>query len=64
MRLYPDLDTRYGLSNNVGYGTEEHINGLKKWGKCQFHRHYDSLDKYTIKYNPVERNQNVQSDEE
>ncbi len=28
----------YGWNTNVGYGTKEHINALKKFGKCIYHR--------------------------
>ena len=34
----PVLDERYGLSRNMGYGTAEHIAGLKKWGPASGHR--------------------------
>ncbi|NDE16810.1 ribonuclease HII [bacterium] len=34
----PVLDERYGLSRNMGYGTAEHIAGLKKWGPAVGHR--------------------------
>ena len=33
--LYPG----YGFKNNAGYGTKEHLNGLKKQGPCPIHRH-------------------------
>jgi len=32
------LDTFYGLRKNKGYGTAQHIEGIKKHGSCQFHR--------------------------
>jgi ribonuclease HII len=35
----PVLDERYGLSRNMGYGTAEHMAGLKKWGPADGHRH-------------------------
>ena len=33
-KLYPE----YGFSKNKGYGTAEHIEALKKYGKCEIHR--------------------------
>ena len=35
---YPELDEKYDLLSNMGYGTESHINGIKKYGISQFHR--------------------------
>ena len=35
---YPQLDERYGLINNKGYGTKIHMDGIKKYGISQFHR--------------------------
>jgi ribonuclease HII len=34
----PDLDTKYGLSKNMGYGTKVHLEGIKKHGISQYHR--------------------------
>jgi ribonuclease HII len=34
----PELDERYGLSSNVGYGTAKHMEGLKRWGADILHR--------------------------
>lgn len=28
----------YDFENNMGYGTQKHIDGLKKYGKCKIHR--------------------------
>ncbi len=33
-RLYP----RYGLAQNKGYGTAEHLQALRRWGPCPEHR--------------------------
>ncbi|MCR5624465.1 MAG: ribonuclease HII [Lachnospiraceae bacterium] len=33
-KKYPN----YGFEKNMGYGTSEHIEGLKKYGKCEIHR--------------------------
>ena len=35
---YPELDEKYDLLSNMGYGTEKHIEGIKKYGISQFHR--------------------------
>lgn len=35
---YPKLDEYYNLSKNKGYGTKEHIDGIKKYGITKFHR--------------------------
>ena len=35
---YPKLDVYYNLSKNKGYGTKEHIDGIKKYGITKFHR--------------------------
>ncbi len=35
---YPELDNRYGLKTNVGYGTKKHLDGIKEHGISQWHR--------------------------
>mgnify|MGYP003344718164 CR=1 FL=1 len=35
---YPDLNEKYDLLNNMGYGTAKHIDGIKKFGLSKFHR--------------------------
>jgi ribonuclease HII len=35
---HPQLNERYGLLNNKGYGTKIHMDGIKKYGISQFHR--------------------------
>lgn len=35
---YPQLDERYGISKNKGYGTKQHIEGIKQFGISEFHR--------------------------
>lgn len=35
---YPELDEKYDLLNNMGYGTAKHIDGIKKYGLSKFHR--------------------------
>lgn len=34
----PELNERYDLLNNMGYGTKKHIEGIKKFGLSDFHR--------------------------
>jgi ribonuclease HII len=34
----PELNERYGLGSNMGYGTAAHIEGLKAWGADTLHR--------------------------
>ena len=34
----PDIDKKYNLSKNMGYGTLAHLDGIKKYGICDFHR--------------------------
>ena len=33
-----ELNIKYDILNNKGYGTKKHIEGIKKHGLCQFHR--------------------------
>lgn len=35
---YPELDERYGIKKNKGYGTKIHMEGIKKYGITDFHR--------------------------
>lgn len=35
---YPELDEKYNIKNNKGYGTAKHIQGIKKNGIHEFHR--------------------------
>jgi ribonuclease HII len=35
---YPELIERYNLDSNKGYGTKQHINGIKQHGITQWHR--------------------------
>jgi ribonuclease HII len=38
MKEYSGIYEHYGFENNAGYGTEEHINAIKKFGTCRIHR--------------------------
>ena len=33
-----DLDVKYGLLSNMGYGTKKHLEGIKLHGISSFHR--------------------------
>ena len=35
---YVELDSRYGLKSNVGYGTKKHLEGIRIHGITQWHR--------------------------
>ena len=48
---YPKLDTYYDLKKNKGYGTANHINGIKKFGISPWHRTTYGLCKYAIQNN-------------
>ena len=34
----PELNTRYDLLKNMGYGTKKHIEGIKEYGLSDYHR--------------------------
>jgi ribonuclease HII len=33
-----ELNDKYDLNNNMGYGTKKHIDGIKRFGYCDLHR--------------------------
>jgi ribonuclease HII len=35
---FPELDARYGISQNKGYGTKQHLDGIREHGICEWHR--------------------------
>ncbi len=37
-KQYPELNEKYDLLSNMGYGTKKHIEGIKKYGLSNFHR--------------------------
>jgi ribonuclease HII len=41
----PELDKKYGLSGNKGYGAKNHLEGLKKYGTSPYHR-FTFCEKY------------------
>ena len=34
----PELNVKYNLTNNMGYGTKLHLEGIQKYGPCNIHR--------------------------
>jgi ribonuclease HII len=38
MKQYAEVYPQYGFGENAGYGTEYHIEALKKYGPCKIHR--------------------------
>ena len=37
-KLCPELNDKYQLESNMGYGTKKHIEGIKNYGHCNYHR--------------------------
>jgi ribonuclease HII len=37
-KQYPDLQAKYDLENNKGYGTKKHMDGIKQHGISEWHR--------------------------
>jgi ribonuclease HII len=35
---YPELSRRYGIDKNMGYGTKQHMDGIRKYGITSWHR--------------------------
>lgn len=38
MKEYAEVYPEYGFDSNKGYGSQDHINALKKYGPCPIHR--------------------------
>ena len=38
MVAYDEMYPEYGFASNKGYGSEQHIEAIKKYGKCPIHR--------------------------
>ena len=49
----PELDERYGLARNVGYGTAAHMEGLRRFGADILHRQSFAPVKATLKGKPL-----------
>jgi ribonuclease HII len=43
---YPELDEKYGIRSNVGYGTKRHIDGIIEYGMTEWHRKTYCKGKY------------------
>ena len=52
---YPELDVRYGILKNKGYGTKTHLDGIRTHGICEWHRRSYGICK-TERMNPVKVN--------
>jgi len=37
-KLNPELNNKYNLESNMGYGSKAHIEGIKSYGYCNYHR--------------------------
>ena len=48
---YPKLNTYYGLEKNKGYGTSNHMDGIKKYGISPWHRTTYGLCKFATQNN-------------
>lgn len=35
---YPELNEKYGIASNKGYGSKKHIEGIRKYGITEWHR--------------------------
>jgi ribonuclease HII len=51
---YPELNEKYHLQKNMGYGTKHHIEGIKQYGICQWHRQTYGLCKTAV-FNPIDK---------
>lgn len=38
MKRYSEMYPYYGFENNMGYGSKEHIDAIRKYGPCSIHR--------------------------
>lgn len=52
---YPQLAERYKLDKNMGYGTKQHLDGIKEHGVTQWHRRTFGLCK-EVPLNPITEN--------
>ena len=44
--MHPELDEKYGLRKNKGYGTKQHMDGIRKYGTTKWHRKTFGLCKF------------------
>jgi ribonuclease HII len=57
---YPELDLRYGISQNKGYGTKQHLDGIRTHGISEWHRRSYGICK-SERLNPI-RSPSAQKD--
>jgi ribonuclease HII len=50
MKLLDDDYPHYGFAKHVGYATREHINAIKRYGRCAIHRQSFKLKALTEKH--------------
>ena len=50
IKLDPTLDSKYGLSTNMGYPTKKHFDGIKEYGITEYHRISFKLNKLNNDY--------------
>lgn len=43
-----DLNEKYDILKNMGYGTKKHIEGIHKYGSCEYHRKSFKIKKIEI----------------
>ncbi len=49
MYNYNEKYPEYGFLTNVGYGTKEHLDALKRYGVCDIHRRsYKPVSNYMV----------------
>jgi ribonuclease HII len=58
---YPELDVRYGILKNKGYGTKTHLDGIRTHGICEWHRRSYGICK-TERMNPLKANCGIQGE--
>ena len=37
-KKHPELDERYGIASNMGYGAKKHMDGIREFGVTEWHR--------------------------
>ncbi len=38
VKKHPELEERYGIAGNKGYGAKKHMDGIKEYGITKWHR--------------------------
>jgi len=60
---YPELDRRYGISKNKGYGTKRHLDGIREHGISEWHRRTFGLCAHS-RLSPVIKNDSGDDEDE